>query len=98
VANRCKVPFHLTATPITRTHAKRLTFALQLRQAIDGQDVSVRELARRLNPENPEAPRSGLHKWLKGKHVPSRSSRRTVAVALGLPADHFLDDDDTEED
>lgn len=87
----------MAATSISRTRAK-LTFAVQLRQAIDTEDISVRELARRLNPENPEAPRSGLHKWLAGKHVPSRTSRRAVARALGLSPDHFLDDDDSEED
>ena len=86
------------ATEITTRGARRLTFALHLRRAMDDKEISIRELARRLNPENPEAPRSLLHKWLKGKHVPSRTSRRAVARALDLPVGHFVEDDDSEED
>lgn len=67
-------------------------FNIQLRADLDELDVSVRELARRLNPENPEGARSGIHKWLRGDHFPSRSSRRQVAQALGFTADRYLDD------
>lgn len=80
-------------TAVRDIEATRLTFAVQLRNAMDDNNVSIRELARRLNPENPEAIRSGIHKWLRGKHLPSRTSRRTVAAALGLPIRHFIDDD-----
>jgi transcriptional regulator with XRE-family HTH domain len=86
------------ATDITASRARRLTFALRLRQAMDEQSISIRELSRRLSPDNPEGTRSLIHKWLKGKHVPSRTSRRAVAIAMGVSPDHFLEDDDSEED
>lgn len=76
---------------------RRATFAAQLRTAIDEHEISVRELAHRLNPDSPESARSHLHKWLRGAHVPSRTSRRAVARALDLPAEHFNGDEDDEE-
>lgn len=81
----------------TSQAARRLNFALKLRQAIDQQNVSVRQLGRTLNPLSPETGRSNLMRWLRGAHRPSRTSRRAVAVALGLPADYF-DEDDEESD
>lgn len=72
--------------------ATTVTFADKLHAALDDQGISVRELARRLNPENPEAARSGIHKWLANKHEPHRASRRAVAVALGLEPNHFNGD------
>lgn len=81
----------------TATKQQRLTFALKLRQAIDQKGVSVRSLGRTLNPLSPETGRSNLMRWLRGAHRPSRTSRRAVAVALGMPGDYF-DDDDEEAD
>lgn len=78
-------------------NTQRLTFAARLRDTLDTQDVSVRELSRRLSPDNPEAQRPAIHRWLRGKN-PSRRSRRRVAEALGLPPDFFLADDEEEED
>ena len=80
------------------TQIRRLRFAVELRAAIDDKGVSVRALSRKLNPRSPETARSNLMRWLRGAHVPSRTSRRAVAVALGLPADYFGADDDEEED
>lgn len=82
----------------TATKAARLTFAFKLREAIDAKGVSVRSLGRTLNPLSPETGRSNLMRWLRGAHRPSRTSRRAVAVALGLPADYFGDEDDEEAD
>lgn len=77
--------------------AARKTFARRLRVAIDDRNVSIRSVARTLNPESPETARSNLMRWLRGAHRPSRTSRRAVAAALGLPADYFESDDDDEE-
>lgn len=82
----------------TLNHARRFRFAVQLREAIDDKGVSIRSLSRQLNPANPESARSNLSRWLRGSHMPSRTSRRTVATTLGLPADHFESDDDEESD
>lgn len=71
--------------------AQRVTFAAKLREALDGKGVSVRGLARTINPLSPETARSNLMRWLRGSHEPSRISRRAVAEALGLPADFFED-------
>lgn len=79
------------------SQVRRLRFAVKLREALDQQGQSVRGLSKRLNPENPETARSSLQKWLRGRHVPSRASRRSVAVALGLPPDHFGDEDEEED-
>lgn len=81
----------------TASQVRRLRFAFELRQALDDSGQSVRGLSRRLNPESPETARSNLSRWLRGAHVPSRASRRAVAAALGLPADHFGDDDPEED-
>lgn len=80
------------------TQIRRLRFAVQLRDAIDESGTSIRGLSRKLNPQSPETARSNLSRWLRGAHVPSRASRRAVAAALGLPADHFGTDDDEEPD
>lgn len=72
-----------------RDDARRARFASQLRSALDEADVSVRSLAKRLNPESPETARSNLMRWLRGAHMPSRRSRRRVALELGLEANHF---------
>jgi transcriptional regulator with XRE-family HTH domain len=83
---------------MTIDHSHRARFASQLRVAIDERNVSIRALARELNPTSPETARSNLSRWLRASHMPSRTSRRSVAVALGLSPDHFEPDDDEEAD
>ena len=90
--SKCEPPMATTAT-----QARRLKFATQLRDAFDERNVSIRAAARRLNPDSPETARSNLSRWLRGSHMPSRTSRRQVAVALGFPPDHFEPDSDDEE-
>lgn len=84
----------------THTRVKRMRFAIQLRAALDDQGISVRSLAKRINPQTPETARSNLMRWLRGSHMPSRTSRRAVAVALGLEPAHFetAANDDEDED
>lgn len=70
-----------------------VSFAQQLRQEMDEQGISTRELARRLNPDDIETGRSHIRKLLRGKHDPSRVTRQRYARALGLPAGRFLEAD-----
>jgi transcriptional regulator with XRE-family HTH domain len=77
--------------------SSRKTFARQLREELSRQKLGIRTLARRMDPERPETARRSLYKWLGGEHLPSRASREAVAVALGLPEDHFSADDDEED-
>lgn len=67
-------------------------FSKRLREQLDVQGVSIRELSRRLDPVSPETARSNIHGWLRGEHVPSRLSRRALARALELPPDFFEGD------
>lgn len=82
----------------TMNHSRRLRFSTQLRQAIDEKGISIRSLSREVNPQSPETARSNISRWLRASHMPSRTSRRKLAVVLGLPADHFESDDDEESD
>lgn len=65
------------------------------------QNVSVRELARRMQPGDPEGMRRSVARWLSptaNAVNPSPASRKAVAQALGLPEDVFGDEgDDSEE-
>lgn len=61
------------------------------------QDLSVRGLARKIDPLNVERARRNLHRWLDEGMTPHRASRAEVAVALGLSEDE-LEDDDEESD
>lgn len=74
------------------------TFGDRLRRYV-GQEpgqVSVRELARRLNPENPESARRDLNRILNGRE-PRADKRERIAEALSVSrAD--LEDDSSEED
>lgn len=70
---------------------------------MDRQQVSVRELARRLNHTDPEGARRTIARWLTSSVEtavnPSRASVRSVAEALGVdPASLASDDDDEESD
>lgn len=57
------------------------------------QGLSVRGLARKIDPNNVDRVRRNLHRWLDQGLSPHRASRREVAVALGLD-EHALDDDE----
>lgn len=87
---------HFMATTVNQ--ARRLRFATQLRNALDEDGSSIRALAKKLNPQAPETARSNLMRYLRAAHMPSRSSRREIALTLGLPADYFEGDDDEESD
>lgn len=60
--------------------------------------MSVRGLARTIDPDRPEAARRNLVRWIGGHNSPSRLSRIAVANALGLSPEELLDDEDEEAD
>ena len=86
----------VAATVASRTN-HRPHFGDKLALELERQQVSRHDLARRLNPGEPENARRLIRKWIKGQHSPVRSSRVLVAEALGLESGHF-DDEDEEED
>ena len=77
---------------------RQATFGRRLRADLEAQKVSVRELGRRLNPNEPQVGRRAVHKYLADKHVPRRSTRARLAVALGFEPGRYDDEDDEEED
>lgn len=80
------------------TAPKRTRFGQELRSQLDRQRLSIRKLAKRLDPEQPDRARRNLARWIGGYNSPSRISRIAVAEALGLPSDALLEDDDEEAD
>lgn len=76
----------------------RTRFGQKLRHELDGRGMSLRSLARRLNPQHPEVARRNLARWIGGYNEPSRINRIAVARAFGMPDDSFLDEDDEESD
>lgn len=82
---------------VSRPNHPRTAFGQRLAAELDRQNVSARELARRMNPGDPELQRRSVARWLAplGKAVnPSPSSRAGAAVALGLDVSAFDDEDE----
>lgn len=73
------------------------SFASRLRAEMTNQGLSIKGLARRIDPENVERARRNIHRWLDEDITPQKAKRRDVAVALGLD-EHALDEDDEEAD
>lgn len=72
------------------THAPTTSlFVERVRAEMRKQDLSIRALARKMDPENLNRARRNLHRWLDEGIVPGRASREELAVALGLPVDTF---------
>lgn len=71
------------------TQATDNLFVQRVRAEMKQQGLSVRGLARRMDPANLNRARRNLHRWLDEGIVPGRSSREELAVALGLPVDTF---------
>jgi len=76
-------------------------FGTKLATALDTQGMSVRGLARRLRPDDPESARRTLHRYLAGR-TPSPEMRQQIATALGIDAGDLepdsSDDEDEEDD
>jgi hypothetical protein len=72
-------------------------YAARLATTLATQQVSVRELARRISAKTGadfEITRSNVHRLLRGQHVPRSSTRRLLADCLGEAS---LAPDDEEE-
>jgi transcriptional regulator with XRE-family HTH domain len=87
----------VTIVVVTDTVIPRPTrFGTSLRRELDRQKLSIRGLARRLDPNRPDVARRNVARWIGGYNQPSRLNRIAVAEALGLPPEAFLEDDDEE--
>jgi transcriptional regulator with XRE-family HTH domain len=74
----------------------RTIFGERLRGELTRQNISIRQLARQIDPKSPEVARRNLSRWIAGTR-PTKGSRVLVAHALGVDPSHF-DEDDEEED
>ena len=80
------------------TVEKQTRFISRVRAEMQNQGLSVRGLARRMDPQNIDRARRNLHRWLDEGIRPGRTSRREVAVALGIEQAALEGDDDEESD
>ena len=83
---------------VSRPNHPRTPFGRKLAAELERQNVSARELARRMKPHDPEAQRRSIARWLAplgSAPNPSPSSRRAAAEALGLEPG-ALDEDEEE--
>lgn len=71
-------------------------FAQRVRGHMEEQGLSVRGLARRMDPSNVERARRNLHRWLDEGIAPNRASRREIASALGVDSESLSGADDEE--
>jgi transcriptional regulator with XRE-family HTH domain len=79
---------------------ERTPFGSRLRAELDRQRVSNRELARRLDPTDPEGARRSVARWLapKGRAVtPSAPNIAAIAAALGVRPEDLEPEEDEEE-
>lgn len=84
---------------VSRPNHPRTAFGQRLAAELDRQNVSARELARRMNPADPELQRRSIARWLAPVDAavnPSPSSRANAAAALGLDVAEFAEDDEEE--
>lgn len=75
----------------------RSAFGDKLRVELGRQNKSIRQLAREIDPKNPDIARRNLSRWIAGTR-PTKGSRVLVAHALGVDASHFDEDDDEEDE
>lgn len=75
-------------------------FGRRLRDELDRQNLSVRALARRMQPDNPEPMRRNIARWLSplpdSSVNPSTASAHAAASSLGVSVETLLPDDDEE--
>lgn len=70
------------------------------RRIMQRQNVSVRELSRRLEERTGrqvEHLRTQLHGWLAGRHSPTLSYIEAIALSLGVTVDEVTEDPDDDE-
>lgn len=76
------------------TITRQSRFVVRVRNEMSAQNLSVRGLARRMDPENVDRARRNLHRWLDEGIKPGRASRTEVAAALRIEASELEDDDE----
>jgi transcriptional regulator with XRE-family HTH domain len=79
----------------TTARRPRSLFGEILRRELEAQNVSTRELARRLtaaNPERIENMRRALIRYIRGEVAPGPDARLAIASALGIDPALFADD------
>lgn len=88
-----------TPTSTSPSNPRAIAFGRQLRAAMLKQNVSSRELGRRLASESLTAPaaRRSVMKYLRGDVLPSPDRRGEIADALGVERDELSVDEDDEE-
>lgn len=69
-------------------------FGRKLRFVLEREDVSARELGRRLRPDNHEVGRRTVARYLNGTVSPSRARRELIASVLGVQSAEFADEDE----
>ena len=78
----------------------RTEFGRRLREELDRQNLSVRALARRMQPDNPEPMRRNIARWLsplpESAVNPSTASVRAAAGSLGVSVEELLPDEPEE--
>lgn len=77
-----------------RTTTTGAHYGESLQAALDRTEVSVRELARRLNPSDPETARRSVKRYLRGSQTPTVQTREQIADALGLSRSDIEGDTD----
>jgi transcriptional regulator with XRE-family HTH domain len=80
---------------------ERTAFGTRLRNELNRQDISARELARRLRPDDPEGARRSVARWLAPRDravVPGKAKVAQIAAALGVDPSALSADDDEESD
>lgn len=85
----------LPSVPISFTRAE--IFSANLKAIMERGNVSRRELARRLYPDDPEVGRSNVRRSLRGLHEPNRRTVELHAEALGVEPDELLPEEDEQE-
>lgn len=74
---------------------RRSGFGDILRRELDGQNVSIRELARRLTlgePDRLENVRRSLGRYISGEVAPGTDAREAISDALGVEYEMFAED------
>lgn len=64
------------------------TFADWLRTQLDERGLGVRTLARKIDPQNPEAPRRAIYHYLRGS-TPTEAYLTAIAEAFGVSRDEI---------
>ena len=100
VASQANTPFDIgdnwchDARRMGTTVPSRSSFGEKLRRELDQRGMSIRKLARTMNPSKPEQARRNLARWIGGYNEPSRVQLVAVCNALGVPLETFDEEED----